>query len=258
MSTTDFKTLLDEIYQKYQDLEKENSALKAQIQSLKAENKNLKKQITKYGKRSETPTKTIPRSPQQQASDKPLGLSKKPSIPFWQSKTKIKVDWTPIPIDFSDSLLCVHKSKDGILSFGSVDSTITLYSTENGQKIGTVPGHKGAINCIVSDPVTGLFASCSGDGNINIWSPQQSSPFQSLRRSSFDQDPVITANTILSHHTGPVFCATWINNDGHLISGSQDNTLCLWDVTHSASCIKTEEMKSSVLSIDLVISLILS
>ena len=235
-SNLDFKSLVDGIVAKYEQLVKEN-------RELKAENAALKKQLAQFtqNQSNSTPSKS---------GSTGTPTARKTQIPFWQTKTRIKIDWTPIPIEFSDSLLCVHNSgESNIIALGSADSAITLYSTESKTQIATVQCHRGAINCIVSDKATGLFASCSGDCNISVWSPQVTLPFQGMRKPSFDQD-VIKANTILSHHTAPITSATWVNSDGHLISGSYDNTICLWDVTHSASCTKTEDVKSPVLTLD--------
>lgn len=242
-SSLDFKSLVDGIVAKYEELDKEN-------RELKAENAALKKQLAQFTQNQSSPMPSKGQIRKQPNSAQSIPQTRKAQIPFWQSKTRIKMEWATIPIDFSDSLLCVHNSNESnIIALGSADSAITLYSTESKSQLATVQCHKGAINCIVSDKDTGLFASCSGDCNISVWSPQLTSPFQGMRKASFDQD-VIKANTILTHHAAPVTSATWVKSDGHLISGSYDNTICLWDVTHSASCIKIEDVKSPVLTID--------
>jgi len=230
MSQGDFHSLVNRILGQYDQLVKENNELKAQIASLQA-------QLA-----SQTPKIVIP-----EKSSTPV---KKGSIPFWQSKSKITVDWKPVPIDFSDSVLCSHYSTDEIIAFGTVDASIHLFSPQNMTSLGSVVGHKGAINCIVSDPSTKLFASCSGDHTINIWSNKLvDSHFPTSRRSSFETDK-FTASTVLSHHTGPVHSATWILGDGRLVTGSSDNKICFWDVTHSTTITRFEDVKSSVLCLD--------
>ena len=231
MSQTEFHSLINKLVTQYDQLLKENNELKIQVSSLQAQLSSLNSKTLATPEKNPT-------------------FIKKPSITFWQMKTKIPVEWKNIQIDFSDSILCSHLSNNETVAFGTSDSQIYLYSLLSMTSIGTVSGHRGAINCIVSDPLTHLFASCSGDSTICIWSGQpDENLFPSLRRSSFENDK-IAVSTTLSHHKGPVLCGTWILGDSRLVTGSTDNTLCYWDVTHSSSCYKVEEIKNQVVCLD--------
>ena len=232
MSQSKYLDPLTKITQKYNEALKENQQLKLELESLK----KLLDQST---------TNPIP-NPTNQPSEK---LTKKSSRIF--PKPKIIINWDQLPIEFPDSILCVDVIDSDTLAFGCVDSSIILYSISNKQQKSTVLGHKGAVNSIVFDPTIDLFASCAGNGNIYIWSNQDAMFFKS-RRSSFSESShsSITINTTLSHHSKPVMDARWLNQDGHIISGSKDKQICLWDVSHSSSCVHSEVVKSYAMSLD--------
>lgn len=228
MSGGDFHLCLETITQKYDALVKENADLRAEIALLRAQ---ILAQTQNQNRRHRKTSSEVER----------LNITKKSSSSFWQSKSKTKIEWKSIPIDFSDSLLCVHAGKDGNIAFGSVDSNIYLYSLAENRLITKVLGHKGAINEIVSHPTTGLYASCSGDCEINIWSPKQ--------RQSLNDGPMLPGTT-LTNHESPVMGARWLDADGHLVSGAHDGSLLFWDVLQSKTSYRSENVKAPINCID--------
>lgn len=238
MSQPDFHQLVEQISQQYDLLLKENAELKSELLSLKSQLASTRQEQSSTPKRSE-----------KNSSDKPFALQRKSSKSFWQTKLKTTVDWQNLQIDFSDSIISTHVSAEGIYAFGTVDSNIYLYMPDINTLVATVDGLKGAINSIKSDSTTGIYASCSGDGNIHIWSPKQTSQFfQGFRRASVGQD-VISCSSVLQKHTGPVMDLTWLGDSGLLVSGSKDKLACVWDVVHS-SCVHTQDLHSAVNSLD--------
>lgn len=226
----EFRNTLESLATQYEAVIKENAELKSEVESLRSEVQSLKKKLLRANKK---------------VAPSPDRALKKTPLQFWQTKTKVQVDWDPIPIEFPDSILCVN-ADSSTHCFGTADGEIYLFSAESNAQIAKVAGHSGAINSIVSEQSLGLYASCSGDGRINIWSPDTGRGFH-MRRSSIDSD-IINANASLDEHTGPIFAAAFISGDGHLVSGSQDNTICFWDVTHSSSCVHKENLKVPVIS----------
>ncbi|EAY18441.1 hypothetical protein TVAG_046450 [Trichomonas vaginalis G3] len=238
MSQPDFHQLVDQITQQYDQLLKENVELKSELASLKA-------QLS--AQRSET--NNTPKRSEKNNTENKYQLTRKSSKPFWQTKLKTTVEWQSLQVDFSDSITAAHVSSDGIYSFGTVDSNIYLYCPDSAIVTATVDGLKGAINSIKSDSTTGIYASCSGDGNIHIWSPKSTSQFfQGFRRQSMGQD-VIQCNTILQKHTAPATDITWLGDTGLLVSGSWDKQVCVWDVVHS-SCIKSDDLRHQINTLD--------
>ena len=190
-----------------------------------------------------------------------------------RQKTRLQVEWIPIQYDFPDSVLCVHRYED-TLAFGTADANVIIFNTNfdspinfnddsklyNSSQIiapfAQYRGHSGAINCITSDPKTELFASCSGDGTVHVWSFLiNNGMFTSQQRHlSTDSDnsssiSTIKSNLILSHHSGPVISASWLTN-GYLLTGSTDSTVCLWDVAHSQNFTHVEKLPTVVTCTD--------
>ncbi|OHT14063.1 hypothetical protein TRFO_15566 [Tritrichomonas foetus] len=239
-----FHANIEAIVEQYEQLVADNA-------KLRNENAVLKAQISVLQKSSSSNPQNLPN----------IGLE---SVPYNITRSKrkinkarIQVDWVPVQYDFPDSVLCVHASKETI-AFGTADASVLLFSLQQNQflPIAQYHGHTGAINCITSDPSTELFASCSGDGTVHIWScltddishnVHSKFPTQS-RHFSIDSD-TINSNLILSHHNGPVLCARWLSN-GQLVTGSSDATVCFWDVAHSQNYTHVETFPNSVLCMD--------
>lgn len=234
MTSTDFHVCIGTIASKYEALMKENADLRAEIALLKAQ-LNVSQNEARPRRRKSS-------------SGERLSDKKRQSSSFWQMKQKLKIDWNLIPVEFSDSLLCVNVGYDNNIAFGSIDAAIYVYSTTENRLITKVLGHQGAINCITAHPKAGIYASCSGDSMINIWSPQ---PLNNLMtRSDYQVISTIYANTTLSGHNGPVTSACWLDAEGHLISGSQDGVLLMWDVLQSKNSYRSESLKSPIRSVD--------
>ena len=215
----------------------------SQYDQLVAENKELKKQNKKLqAQLNALQSKHSPPSPISPFPDH--AKNKRKAI-----KMKIQVEWTSLQYDFPDSILCVHHFND-VLAFGLTDSSVLLFSRQFMTKVGEFHGHKGSINSIITDPKTGLFATCSGDGTVSIWPFNYTDSPYSQRRNSFNVEiREITSNIFLSSQSGPVLCGSWLPDNAHLVTGS-NSSIYFWDVGHSQSPTRVETLNSAVLCMD--------
>ena len=248
-----------DIMTRYEALQRENIALKAELADLKA----------KLMQDEKPPNKqlTVPPSSPQKSFVK--GLSNA-LFQIKNLKTSIHVDWLPIPYDFSDSVLSLYTcnmDQQNICCFGTADSRISIFKLDlsnpdekgtslvnsnnfNSKLIAYYEGHHGAINCIIQDPNSGLFASTSGDGSTHVWSlpPIQSTTgnVSTGRYRDESNEPRITTNIILQNHNGPVLGASWADEALYTISGTNVSS---WNITRTRR-ILTEDLGSTSLSID--------
>lgn len=236
--TKAFHANIEIICEQYDQLAAENAKLRNENALLKAKISVLQKNQNNQQVLQHTPSDTS---------------TKKASR---RQKLRLQIDWLPIQYDFSDSVLCVQRY-DNKVAFGTADSNVVIFNSifdKNGTlqftPFAKYKGHSGAINCIVSDPNTGLFASCSGDRTIHIWSCLFDDNYSAQPIGDSDNSILnIKSDLILSHHTGPVLSASWLTND-NLITGSSDSSVCLWDVAHSQNCIHVENLPSAVICTD--------
>lgn len=160
-------------------------------------------------------------------------------------------------------------SRDGhTLAVGSVDGTIYLWDTGTGQHKQTFTGHTDAVTSIVFNADGLNFASTSEDGTVRLWDTGTSEQKKILTaykgtgwRVSFYTDGWMLAsrfeddNThgnsywpqsknvelwdlatgqrlkILKGHTGDVVSVLFSTDGQTLASGSDDDTILLWDLT---------------------------
>lgn len=75
-----------------------------------------------------------------------------------------------LPFDGGGTITAVRFSKDmRTMASGSLDNTIRLWSTNNGEHIMTLSGHTGGISSIAFSPDGKTLASGSSDGSILLW-----------------------------------------------------------------------------------------
>lgn len=102
-----------------------------------------------------------------------------------------------------------------LLASASKDNTIRLWDIETGAVIRTLTGHTNYVRSVAFSPEDTVLASASRDKTIRLWNANTGAPL-----------------AVLAGHEGDVWTIAFRNPGGKfLISGSRDNTLCLWDIS---------------------------
>ncbi|WP_238178367.1 WD40 repeat domain-containing serine/threonine-protein kinase [Calothrix sp. 336/3] len=109
-----------------------------------------------------------------------------------------------------------------ILASGSWDKTIKLWNLETGKLITTLNGHKLAVTAITFSPSGNLLASASLDRTVSLWKIPES---QNLLQEYRDR-PILS----LIGHNWAVLSVAFSPNQKILATGSEDNTIKLWNL----------------------------
>jgi COMPASS component SWD3 len=102
----------------------------------------------------------------------------------------------------------------------SVDAAIHVWDLASGKKIAALRGHEESTNALSFSPDGRLLASCSGnyrsnkDATVRIWDMASA---RELRR--------------LAGHRGSVNAVAFSSNGQSVVSGSEDGTGLVWDVS---------------------------
>jgi WD40 repeat protein len=120
-----------------------------------------------------------------------------------------------------NSVFSVVYSPDGrFLLSGGRDAHLKVWDVQDNYRLlQDIPAHLFAINHITFSPQGNWFATCSMDKSIKIWDTQH---FKLLK--------VIDKARYAGHGTS-VNKLVWTNYQDFLVSGSDDRTLSLWEIT---------------------------
>ncbi|KAJ3674632.1 hypothetical protein LUZ60_005248 [Juncus effusus] len=132
----------------------------------------------------------------------------------------------------SRAVSSVKFSPDGrLLASASLDKTLAVLSASSLQTLATLTGHTEGISDISFSSDSNYLASASDDKTVRVWQlknlPDPSSA------NSTDQDRCVR---LFKGHTGFVFCVNFKDDMKHLISGSFDCTLRIWELK-SGKCL---------------------
>jgi WD40 repeat protein len=119
-----------------------------------------------------------------------------------------------------------------ILASTGNDTTIKLWDLNNMECIGTMRGHIGQITSIKYDHYNNFLVSGSADRTIKLWNINNMECIGTLNGSSDDPEKHNPDG-----HTSPILTVA-LNGRGILASGSNDNTIKIWDL-RTMECIRT-------------------
>ncbi|MDF5725797.1 MAG: serine/threonine protein kinase [Rhizonema sp. PD37] len=123
-----------------------------------------------------------------------------------------------------------------ILASGSWDKTIKIWNVNTGTEICTLTGHQLQVSAVAFSPQGELLASASLDRTIRLWniSIDSSLPTVSFQPILLEKElknrPQYTLLGTLSGHAWAVLTVAFSPDGKILATGSEDNTIKLWQV----------------------------
>ncbi|MEH2169695.1 MAG: serine/threonine-protein kinase [Nostoc sp.] len=146
------------------------------------------------------------------------------TIKLWQVETLEEICTL---LGHAHAVKSVAFSPDGqILASGSWDKTIKLWDVNTGREICTIGRHQLKVNSVAFSPQGQLLASASYDRTIRLWQI----PALGSSQREFENRPCYSLLGTLSGHAWAVLTVAFSPDGQILATGSDDNTIKLWEV----------------------------
>ncbi|BAY62896.1 protein kinase [Calothrix brevissima NIES-22] len=152
------------------------------------------------------------------------------SIKLWDISTSEEICTL---LGHSHAVKSVAFSPDGkILASGSWDKTIKLWDVNTGEAISTLNGHQLQVNSVAFSPQGQILASASFDRTVRMWKLLNNDVLLASNNTTkeFKNRPNCTLLGILSGHAWAVLTVAFSPDGKILATGSDDNTIKLWQV----------------------------
>jgi serine/threonine protein kinase/WD40 repeat protein len=133
------------------------------------------------------------------------------AVLLWLTRPQGLDEYLAWPADLNNVWGVTFSPAGERLATANGDGTVRLWNPENGQDVGVLRGHQGAVNDVAYRPDGAYLATAGADGTLRVWSPVTGDEMLQLKG-----------------HTGPVLTVTYSPDGWRLASGGEDGTLRLW------------------------------
>ena len=141
----------------------------------------------------------------------------------------------------------------GILcSTGLNEHTIKIWDLLKYREMGHLEGHSGTINCMGMNSKYNMLITGSSDSTLKLWDLNTATQAYTIENMNEEEElskaylePDQYCINTFESHVDEVTCLSI--NSNHLVSGSQDRTIRVWDL-YTGNCVETLDLNFSNLT----------